>query len=426
MDRKSFLRNLGLGALSALTLPKILAQVSSAAAGSLPEYNARDDAAFWRAVRAQYVIEPELHYMNTGGLGPAAAPVLKVLTDAIHAHQVKADTGHDLFAGAREVMAGYFGVQPLELCFTRNCTEGNSIIAAGLDLKAGDEVIFTTHAHPGGSLPWYNQQQRRGVVLKLFEPDPTSAENNVRRVRELITPRTKVIQISHVTSPTGILLPAAEIGALAHEHGIWFHIDGAQSAGMFPFMLGDLNCDSFATSGHKWLGAPHETGFLFIRHDRNNEVAPVCIGAYSGELPFLPGKLTLEDNATRHEYGTRSVAAVLADAAAVHYHQQIGPERIAAHGRRLATMLHEELAKIPSVEVLTPKDPAMRGSITTFRSSRLDYDILFDRMWGDYNFRLRPVSEQKLDANRISTHLFNTEEECEQLVAAVHDLVATA
>ncbi|HVU35620.1 MAG TPA: aminotransferase class V-fold PLP-dependent enzyme [Opitutaceae bacterium] len=426
IDRKTFLRGLGLGALGAFAAPNLLAQSAADAATSLPAYDPANAAAYWRAVRAQYPIDPQLHYMNTGGLGPAANPVLRVLTDQIHAHQVACDTGHPLFHEARKVVAGFFAVEPSEICFTRNATEGTSIIAAGLTLREGDEVIFETHAHPGGSFPWYNQQNRRGVVVKLFEPDPTSVEGNLDRIRALITPRTKVIQISHVTAPTGILLPAAEVARLAHEHGAWFHIDGAQSAGMFPFRLHDLGCDSFATSGHKWLGAPHETGILFIRHERNDEVAPVCIGAYSGELPYLPGKLVLTPDATRHEYATRSAATVMSVAAAVQFHAAIGHDRIAAHGRALAVQLHETLAKIPDVEVLTPTRPELRASMTTFRSSRIGYSELFGKLWGQHHFRCRPVSEQKLNAVRVSTHLFNSAEECERLAAAVHDLVRHA
>ncbi|MFI5355985.1 MAG: aminotransferase class V-fold PLP-dependent enzyme [Opitutales bacterium] len=426
MNRKTFLRGLGLGALGALAAPNLLAHSPGDTPAALPAYDPRDDAAFWRAVRAQYPLDPTLHYMNTGGLGPASNPVLKVFADTMYAHQVISDTGHHSFRKARRVVADFFGTEPGEICFTRNASEGNSIIAAGLTLHEGDEVIFESHAHPGGSFPWYNQHKRRGVVVKLFEPDPTSAEGNLQRIRELITPRTKVIQISHVTAPTGIVLPAAEIAKLAQAHGIWFHIDGAQSAGMFPFKLEDLGCDSYATSGHKWLGAPHETGILFIRHERNDEVAPVCIGAYAGLLPFLPGELKYEEDATRHEYATRSAASVVSVAAAVQFHQTVGHERIAAHGRALAQQMHEGLARIPTVEVLSPTRPELRCSITTFRTPRLDFDTLFDRLWADHKFRCRPVSEQKLNAVRISTHLFNTAEECDRLIAAVDTLVRRA
>ncbi|MCF7689480.1 MAG: aminotransferase class V-fold PLP-dependent enzyme [Cephaloticoccus sp.] len=427
MNRKTFIRGLGIGALGAVTAPGVLASVPRATPIALPAYNPSEDAAFWRAVKSQYSLDPELHYMNTGGLGPAATPVLKFYTDTIWEHQRHGEHGHDTFHKARQVVADFFTAESSEICFTRNATEGNSIIAGGLDLREGDEVIFEDHAHPGGSGPWFLQQNRRGVVVKLFTPDPESVEGNLARIRELITPRTRVIQISHVTAPTGIVLPAAEIAELAQEHGIWFHIDGAQSAGMFPFKVIELGCDSYATSGHKWMGAPHETGVLFIRKERNHEVAPIAAGSYTGEIPsHLPGNLIYDHDASRHEYATRNAAAVVSVAAAVNFQKKVGRKRIAAHGRALAVQLHEGLLRIPTVEVLTPTRPELRASITTFRTPRIGYSELFSLLMKDHHFRCRPVSEQNLDATRISTHLFNTAEECEQLLAAIDSIVRKA
>jgi selenocysteine lyase/cysteine desulfurase len=283
-------------------------------------------------------------------------------------------------------------------------------------------VIFESHAHPGGSFPWFNQQQLNGAVVKHFDPDPASAAGNLDRIRALITPRTKVIQISHVTAPTGVLFPAAEIAKLAHEHGIWFHIDGAQSAGMFPFSLREIGCDSFATSGHKWIGGPHETGILYVKRDRQDEVVPVEVGAYSGELPYLPGTLTYTQSAVRYEYATRSAAAVLALAEAMHFQEQIGRDRIAARGRALAQRVRDGFNRIPDVEVLTPTAPDLHGSILTFRTPRMSFEKLFGELLEHYQVRSRPVSEQKLNALRISTHLFNTPAEVDRLLTGVEEL----
>ena len=435
MNRKTFLRGVGLGTIGALAGPSIGCATTDNAHGikvTLPDYSASNDATFWKAVRQQYVLEPDLHYMNTGGLGPAAKPVLKVFADVTHHNQTISEHDHHSFAGARETTAEFFGAEASEICFTRNATEGNSIIAGGLKLEAGDEVIFESHAHPGGSCPWYNQANRRGVVVKLFEPDTESVEGNLARIRELITPRTKVIQISHLTAPTGILLPAAEIAKLAHSHGIWFHVDGAQSAGMFPFTMAEIGCDSYATSGHKCMGAPHETGILFIRKDRNDEVIPIAAGSYTGPMPMVDGLLIADGtqgyakNATRHEYGTRSAANVLGVAAAIDFHNEVGRDRIAAHGRALATQLREGLQKIPSIEVLTPEPPEMFASIMGFRTPRISYNDLLRALAAEHRFRLRPVSEQGLNSVRVSTHLFNSAQECELLLGAINDNVRKA
>lgn len=433
MNRKTFIRGVGLGTLGALTGPMIGCDRTNGITVALPEYNTVSDTAFWNAARQQYALEPDLHYMNTGGLGPAAKPVIKVFADVTHHNQTISEHEHHEFAGARETIAKYFGAEASEICFTRNATEGNSIIAGGLELAEGDEVIFENHAHPGGFGAWYNQANRRGVVVKLFEPDSESVAGNLARIRELITSRTKVIQISHVTAPTGILLPSAEIAELAHSHGIWFHVDGAQSAGMFPFTMAEIGCDSYATSGHKWLGAPHETGILFIRKDRNDEVIPISGGAYTGPVPMdeenrliADGTMTYVENATRHEYGTRNAASILGVAAAVDFQEKVGRERIAAHGRALATQLRNGLNKISTVEVLTPEPPEMCASIMGFRTPRISYNDLLRELASAHRFRLRGVSEQGINSVRVSTHLFNTAQECELLLATINDTVRKA
>ena len=214
MNRKTFLRGVGLGTLGALAGPSVGCATSSSNSAEsaslvLPDYDSVSDAAYWRAVRAQFPIAADFHYMNSGGLGAAPTPVLDVFNETMMSHQVHPGTGHELFHDARETVAAYLGAEASEICFTRNATEGNSIIAGGVALEEGDEVIFENHAHPGGAGPWYNQANRRGIVVKLFEPDPESVEGNLARIRALITPRTKVIQISHVTAPTGILKSAA-------------------------------------------------------------------------------------------------------------------------------------------------------------------------------------------------------------------------
>jgi selenocysteine lyase/cysteine desulfurase len=131
-------------------------------------------------------------------------------------------------------------------------------------------------------------------------------QGSVDRIETLITPRTKAIQISHITAPTGILFDVDAIGDLAHKHNIWFHVDGAQTAGMIPINLKELNCDSYATSGHKWMGGPRGTGILFIKKDRLEEVECSHIGGHSESSYELPDQLSYKNSAMRHEYGTRN------------------------------------------------------------------------------------------------------------------------
>ncbi len=429
LDRKSFLRSVGVGALGLLATRSLSGmEVEPDLPATLPLLDDANPEAFWAEVRAQFPMTPRRTYFNTGGLGPASRRVLDMFTVASRQLQERVETGHDFFAQARVIAAAYLSATVDNVCFVRNATEGNCIVATGLELQAADEVILDSHAHPGGSFPWLNRQRTEGIIVKTFEPDPTSAAGNVERIAALITPRTRVIQVSHMTSPTGIILPVPAIAQLAQQHHAWLHVDGAQSAGMIPVNMATLGCDSFATSGHKWIGGPHETGLLWIRGSKMDQVTPRQVGAYSSADVDLnnPGPFVYSGGAHRYEYGTRNAASVLALAEAMRFQNEIGRESIAARGSLLADRVRAGFQKIDSVEILTPADPALRGSILTFRSPKLAYGKIFERLLVDHHLRCRPVSEVGLDATRVSTHLFNSPEECDRLVAALDEVLQKA
>ena len=422
MRRKEFIGTLGLGASAMLASG---CQTTGAPA-TLPDYNSVSEDAFWSAVRRQFPLGDDRVYLNCGGLGPAPSVVLDAVQAKSLELQAISETGYAIMDEARAVTADYLGADSDEICFTRNATESNSIIASGLKLKEGDEVIFESHAHPGGSFPWLNRQHRHGVKVKIFDPDPQSMEGSVERIRRLITPQTKVIQVSHITAPTGILFDMEAIRDLAREHGIWFHVDGAQTAGMIPVDLHDMDPDSYATSGHKWMGGPRGTGILYIKKDRLDEVECSHIGGHSVVSYQLPDSITYKPSAVRHEYGTRNTELVEGLKVAIEFQKRIGPDRIEAYGSGLATYLQAGLKEIPSITVLTPSDPTMRRSITTFSSSKIPFNVLTSQLMRKYQLRCRQVTEQKLNAVRVSTHIFNSKQDCDRVMESVEELVTNA
>jgi len=446
MNRKTFLKTGALGVAAAIGSRRLVAAPSAPASApaqaaaadtaagpaALPACDSAAPEKFWAAVRAQFPVAREqgYAYFNTGGLGPASERVLATFATFTRKLQARSETGHAWFDEAREALARFLGAGKDEVSFTRNATEGNATVAAGLDLRRGDEVIFETHAHPGGSFPWLSLQKQKGIVTKLFEPSPAGARENLDRIAALVTPRTRVIQVSHVTAPTGLLMPVAEIAKFCHDgRSIWFHVDAAQSAGMFPYSLREIGCDSCAASGHKWLGAPHESGVFYVRKERQGELPPPLAGAYSGDVPgeTLPGELVYTTGSVRYEYGTRSAAMAMAVAETVKFQEEVGRERIAARGRALATQVRDGLARIAGVELLTP--PVLGGmaaSMVTFRAPRMDHTKLFGLLLSGHGLRTRPVSEQGLNALRVSTHLFNTPGECARLVEAVGKILTAS
>lgn len=390
-------------------------------AAAVPSSPAEPDEDYWRAIKRLFPLTPDRTYLNTGGLGPVSYPVLDAFIRTTMDLARVSETGHRMIEEARTPVSSFLGASPEEICFTRNATEGNSIVASGLDLRPGDEVLFDAHAHPGGSIPWLNRQKHGDVTVRLFEPDAGSADELMDRIESALTPRTRIIQVSHVTAPTGIRLPVRRIAELARSRDVWFHIDGAQSAGMFPIDLHDIDCDSWATSGHKWMGAPHGTGILYIRRDRLDEVVPTEVGAYSDSGYRLPDMLEYIPTARRHESGTRNAALVRGIEAACGFLGGIGMEAVAVRGRELTGRLRDLLNGMDRVEVLTPADPALNGSMLTLRTAGLPYDELNRHLGSVHGLRCRVVTERGLNAVRVSLHVFNLLEDCERVASGVRD-----
>ena len=415
MNRKTFIQRatLGVAALSQLPL--------KGSTGTLP-VGVED----WSGIRGLFPLTRDRIYLNTGGLGPPSKMVLDTMCGQIRRQAAEGEHSHESFHSARESISSFAGADPNEIAFTRNATEANSIIAAGLDLRAGDEVIFESHAHPGGSFPWLNRQKVDGIKVRIFEPDPLSPEDNLERIFSLVNDRTRIIQVSHLTAPSGILFDVHAIAKEARQRGIWFHIDGAQSAGMIPIDMHAIGCDSYATSGHKWLNGPQESGFLYIASERNNEVACSHAGAYSASIYSLPGSIEIENSATRHEYGTRDAGSILGLVAALDLQTTIGRQRIAEHGKRLANLAREAISDLPGLEVLTPEHPAMHNSILSFRIKGLDAQEIFGELRDVYQLRCRPVSEQNLNAVRVCWHVYNGEADLQALKEALSSICGRA
>lgn len=422
--RRHFLRHAGQAAVGLAALP-LLTQTACATvpavAAAMPS---ADDPAYWDRIRDLYPLTRERGYMNTGGLGPAPYPVLHAQQQLTMSLQTISEHGHSNLEPSRETVAAFLGADADEIAFARNATEGNSVVAAGLRLNRGDEVLFESHAHPGGAFCWMGRQLRDGIKVRIFEPMAETKAELLNRIESALTRKTKVLQVSHITAPTGIVMPVHELAELCKSRGIWFHIDGAQSAGMIPVDLHGIGCDSWATSGHKWMGGPHGTGALYVRKDRLDEVWPTEIGAYSdGGDVTLPDEFSYINSAVRFEPGTRDAPSVVGLAEAARFQTSIGPAKIAERGKSLAQSLQSQLRDIDGVDILTPSDPQLSASITTLRSERVPYSDLY-RAYGEAKLRCRVVTERDLNAVRVSTHIFNSEAEVTRVVEATRAALA--
>lgn len=410
-SRRTFLKHLGLlsaGVAAGAAWPQMEEPLPPADA---PQY--------WQKLRKQWPLQPERAYMNNGTIGPSPYAVQRVVMEQM---QEMNRTGE--YSGWHEAVpaiAAFIGAEAEEIALTHNTTEGINIVAQGLRLQEGDEVIMTTHEHAGNALPWLNRARRTGIVLRPFVPAPTAAEN-LERIRKLITPQTRVVAVPHITCTTGLALPVREIAKLCREQGLYSFIDGAQSVGNTVVDVMALGVDFYATCGHKWMCGPEGTGYLYIRNELLEEVEPLFIGTYTDTGWSLNREAqhidSFVDTAHRYYYGTQNAALYMGVAAAAEFLQEVGMPRVEERTRQLAQRLQEGLLETGKVEMLSPLEPQSRGPMITFRAKDLVYRD-FGQRASDATFRLRMVPEAELDAIRVSTHIYNSEEEVDALVRLV-------
>src|SRR6201993_3787909 len=280
LDRRAFLSSFaGMAALTGSPLPDACQDILALAPDKLPipSLYDTDEEAYWTEIRKLFLIPEDEVYLNNGTVGSSPTPVLKAIfegyRDSERLAQVEPEDypiwGYAAWNQFRDPLAEFIGCKRDELALLRNATEGNSYIANGIDLKAGDEVLMTDQEHPGGEHPWNLRAKRYGIVIKkvtLPRPVPDAA-TVLNLFQDAITPKTRVIFFSHITTVTGVVLPAKELCALARSKGILSAVDGAHVVGMMRLNVSEVGCDLYSSSPHKWLQAPKGSGFLYMRED---------------------------------------------------------------------------------------------------------------------------------------------------------------
>jgi len=386
--------------------------------------NARGDEELFSSLRKLYRISPDLVYMNNGGLGPSPSPVIDTMFDHVNELEGVSESGHEKVDKIRQKACGFFNCKKEEVAFTRSTTEGMNIIARGVPLKAGDQVLMSTHEHPGGSMPWLALVKDKGISLKLFEPK-SSSDENLDIISSSITKQTRVLLLSHITCTTGNIFNVEEISKICKAKGVISVYDGAQAAGMIPVDFDKIGCDFYATSGHKWLCGPKGSGLLYINNRMLDNWKPTYVGCYSDASHSLEKEeLKYIKEAKSSEYGTRNTPGVAALGAAFDFITTIGDRRITARIKALASFVRQGLEKIEAIEILTPSEAASCCGITTFRPKdrKINPWAIANTLKNEHKIRLRPVGENNLMAIRISTHIYNSFDEISRLLDVLNSI----
>ncbi len=408
-DRRTFVASM-LGA--SVSLPSLrpdafrqLLRAESMVGGASPAESA-DDETYWGEIQRAFDIDRTMVNLNNGGCSPAPTHVLEqMIRDLRFSNELPVDhmwrVLEPRIESVRRDLAAEFGCDPEEMAITRNASEANEIMIFGLDLARGDEVVMTTQNYPRMQNAWRQRERREGIVLKRvkIETPVASDASFVGQIAAAITPRTKVIEIMHISFQTGYIAPVREIVELARPRGIQVFVDGAHAFAHFPFTRDELGCDYYGTSLHKWLHAPIGTGFLYVRRDRIKSLWPLMAGGVEQE----------NDIRKYEEIGTHPAANHNAISVAVAFHRSIGGERKIARLRWLRDRWAKQvLASSDRARMLTRIGPKESGAIGVLAIEGMDMAKLGSWLLDKHRIVTTPLVSDEFQGLRITPNVYTT------------------
>ena len=415
-SRRNFIRSIP--ALAALPASWTAFTNALRAAPTAPDAN---NESYWSLVKRQFPLDENLIYLNAANVCPASRPVLDRHAEFMRDFQSNPsfqnrDKYGQLHERLREKVAGALRVSADEIAFTRNTSEGTNIIVHGVDLKPGDEVVIYDHNHPSNNDSWKVRSKREGfTVTSLPVRVPAASRDElIAQAEKAITPRTKVIAVTHLTSTTGVLYPAREIAEIARRRGIWMHLDGAQTFGALDVNLKEIRCDSYSTSTHKWLMGPLENGILFVRTERIAQVWPSIVTA--GWSDHLKGARKLE------VYGQRDDPRIVALESAIDFASLIGPAIIEARVRYLAGYLKRQFSEIGGLKLKTNMEPELSAGVIKCDLNRVPTKQAYDTLWERNRIAIAMTASGDSQGLRFSPHIYNSKEEIDRAAAALKAL----
>jgi selenocysteine lyase/cysteine desulfurase len=420
-SRRQFLGAVGLPAAAALTgctfdrrrLAHPLAEL--AAQPGTPQEIAADEE-FWAEIARAFTVGREIVNLNNGGCSPSPAWVQEAMkrhldfsNDAPPYHMwriLEPRREH-----VRQRLARQFGVDAEEIALTRNASESLQICQLGFDLRAGDQVLTTTQDYPRMLTTFRQRERREGIELVTFDiPAPcANPAEIVALFAAHITPRTRLILVSHMGFLNGQVLPVREVAALGRERGIPVIVDGAHSLAHWDFTIAELECDYFASSLHKWLFAPHGTGLLYVRRER-----------IEGLWPLMAAKEELATDIRKfEEIGTHPAANTLAIAEALSFHLGLGPSRKAARLVHLRDRWAKRLATHARARLFTSLEPGHAYGIATIAFDGLDSGDLADWLLEEHGILVAAVAHEQITGLRVSPSVYTMLEEIDRFVDAI-------
>ncbi|HTS88322.1 MAG TPA: aminotransferase class V-fold PLP-dependent enzyme [Gemmatimonadales bacterium] len=368
-----------------------------------------DDEAYWAEIQRAFDCDRTMVNLNNGGCSPAPTHVLdQMIRDLRFSNELPVinmwQTLEPRIESVRRDLARSFGCDPEEMAITRNASEANETMTLGIDLKAGDEVIVTNQNYGRMITTWDQRVRREGIVLKQisFKLPPPSQEYILDQFKAAVTPRTRVIEVTHITNLSGQIMPVRELVEFGRPRGIEVYVDGAHAYAHFPFTRDQLDCDFYGTSLHKWLLAPIGTGFLYVRKEKQKKL-----------WPLMAAPSSMDENVRKYEeIGTHPAANHNAISVALAFHNAIGGDRKLARLRylrdRWARRLPQESDRF---RILTPLDTPYAGGIGLVHVEGMDPGQLASWLLDHHRIVTTPIIHPEFNGLRVTPNVYTTLEE---------------
>jgi selenocysteine lyase/cysteine desulfurase len=379
--------------------------------------------AFWERVRAAYPEQRPLLNLNNAAVSPPPLVVEQAMIDAYRLISQNPDVNMWSKLDAelptiKQQLADMADCDPDEIALNRNSSEGLSTAIFGIPLKAGDQVLVSLWDYPSVIAGWLQRQQREGIEVVTVDFDLMDDEEIiVKAYTQAITPRTRVIQLTHMLHWTGRVLPVKRICALARAQAIITVVDGAQTFAQMPLSFRELDCDYFVTSLHKWLGAPVGNGMLIVRRDRIDSTWPL-LG------PFDPPPLQI-DKFDHWNLGTYNSAIQAGIVPAIRFHKEIGTQTIHARLQEL-TRYWVDLAKdIPGFRLHTPLDTVELGAVSLFSIDQCDARWIEQELRNTHKVHVKFRQIRHISGLRVSPSIYTQKSDLYRFVEALKQVVAS-
>ncbi len=399
-------------------IERILEATSFVGSRSVEDVAADED--YWFEIQQAFTVDRSIVNLNNGGVSPSP----RIVQDAMrryleYSNQAPVYTMWQVLEpqieSVRRRLAAAFGCDTEEMAITRNASEALEICQLGLDLKPGDEVLTTDQDYGRMLTTWDQRVRRDGIVVKKlsFPTPPPSVDYLTDLFAKGITPKTRVIHFCHITNLSGQIFPVKEICQLTRSRGIEAIVDGAHAFAHFPFKRDDLDCDYYGTSLHKWLLAPHGTGFLYVRKAKIEKL-----------WPMMAAPAESNGNIRKfEEIGTHPAANHNAIAEALTFHEGIGAERKAARLRYLRDRWMKRLDGQPRVKLHTSYDPAQSCGLANVEIEGLEPGKIAAYLWETKRIIVTAIGHPACNGLRVTPNVYTTLDEVDTFVAAMEAVI---